>query len=55
MLASGAAASAYAVYRIARRPGQQRSVRAMLPHLLLLVALVAINVYMFAQPMAHRA
>ncbi|OFW59298.1 MAG: hypothetical protein A2133_04885 [Actinobacteria bacterium RBG_16_64_13] len=55
MLAVGALASFYAVYRIATRPGQQRSLRAMWPHMLLLVALVAINVYMFAQPMAHRA
>jgi ferredoxin len=55
MLATGAAASAYVLYRIATRPGQKRPLRALWPHLVLLAALIAINVYMFAQPMSHRA
>ena len=55
MLGIGALASVYAVYRIATRPGVQRRLRVMWPHLVLLATLVAINIYMFAQPMAHRA
>jgi ferredoxin len=55
MLAVGVAASAYAIYRIATRHGRPGSLRAMWPHLVLLALLVAINVYMFAQPMSHRA
>ena len=55
MLAAGAAASAYVLYRIATRPGKKRPLRALWPHLVLLAALIAINVYMFAQPMSHRA
>jgi ferredoxin len=55
MLAAGVAGSAYAVYRIAVRNGKRGAVRAMWPHLMLLALLVAINVYMFTQPMSHRA
>jgi hypothetical protein len=55
MLGAGAVASVYVLYRIATRPGQRRPLRALWPHLLLLVLLIVINVYMFAQPMAHRA
>jgi polyferredoxin len=55
MLAVGAAASAYAIYRIARQPGRVRTIRTLWPHMALLLVLVLVNAYMFAQPMAHRA
>ena len=54
MLAAGAAASAYAAYRIAMQPGRSQALRSLWPHLVLLAILVAVNVYMFPQPMAHR-
>jgi len=55
VLGAGIAATVYAAYRIARSVGGASSWRAFVPQLLLIALLVAINVYMFAQPMAHRA
>lgn len=55
MLGTGAVATVYAAYRIARRAGQARTVRALVPHLFLICLLIAINAYMFTQPMSHRA
>ena len=57
MLAAGVVASVYVAYRIAR-PGSSRVATGwptLVPQLLLIALLVAVNVYMFAQPMAHRA
>ena len=48
-------ATVYAAYRIARSVPVLRSWRALVPQLLLIALLVAVNVYMFAQPMGHRA
>ncbi len=53
MLGAGVAASVYAAYRIARSRSARRLAR-LVPQVLLR-ALVVVNVYMFAQPMAHRA
>lgn len=55
MLAAGVLATAYAAYRIARPEGARVNVRALVPHLVLIAGLALVNVYMFAQPMAHRA
>lgn len=55
MLGAGIAATAYAAYRIARSAHGEAKWRALVPQLLLIALLVAINVYMFTQPMAHRA
>ncbi|MHB0979965.1 MAG: 4Fe-4S binding protein [Thermoleophilia bacterium] len=55
MLGAGAVATAYAAYRIAGRGATRSSMRVLLPHLALIAVLVLVNVYMFAQPMAHRA
>jgi polyferredoxin len=55
MLGAGAIATVYAAYRIARRPGQTRTVRALVPHLFLICLLIAVNAYMFTLPMGHRA
>jgi polyferredoxin len=55
MLGAGAVATVYAAYRIARRASQTRTVRALVPHLFLICLLIAINAYMFTQPMSHRA
>ncbi|MHB1345450.1 MAG: 4Fe-4S binding protein [Thermoleophilia bacterium] len=55
MLGAGAVATAYAAYRIAGRGATRTNIRVLLPHLALIAVLVLVNVYMFAQPMAHRA
>jgi ferredoxin len=55
MLGAGIAASVYAAYRIARSARGAAGWRALVPQLLFIALLVAVNVYMFAQPMAHRA
>jgi polyferredoxin len=55
MLGAGIAATVYAAYRIARSAHGESRWRALVPQLLLIALLVAINVYMFTQPMAHRA
>jgi len=55
MLGAGIAATVYAAYRIARSADGKARWRALAPQLLLIALLVAINVYMFTQPMAHRA
>jgi len=55
MLGAGIAATAYAAYRIAGSAHGASKWRALAPQLLLVALLVAINVYMFTQPMAHRA
>ena len=55
MLGAGAVATVYAAYRIARRAGQTRTVRALVPHLFLICLLIAVNAYMFTLPMSHRA
>ena len=55
MLGAGIAATAYAAYRIAGSVHGAAKWRALVPQLLLVALLVAINVYMFTQPMAHRA
>ena len=54
-LGAGIGATAYAAYRIARSAHGEARWRALVPQLLLIALLVAINVYMFTQPMAHRA
>jgi polyferredoxin len=54
-LGAGIGATVYAAYRIARSAHGEARWRALVPQLLLLALLVAINVYMFTQPMAHRA
>ncbi len=55
MLGAGAVATVYAAYRIARSAGQTRTVRALAPHLFLICLLIAVNAFMFTQPMGHRA
>lgn len=55
MLGAGAIGTFYAAYRIARRAGQTRTIRALAPHLVLICLLIALNAYMFTQPMSHRA
>jgi len=55
MLGAGIAATVYAAYRIAGSAHGTSKWRALVPQLLLVALLVAINVYMFTQPMAHRA
>ena len=55
MLGAGAVATLYAAYRIARGAGHTRTVRALVPHILLICLLIAVNAYMFTQPMGHRA
>jgi polyferredoxin len=55
MLGAGIAATVYAAYRIAGSAHGTSKWRALIPQLLLVALLVAINVYMFTQPMAHRA
>jgi hypothetical protein len=55
MLGAGIAATVYAAYRIAGSAHGTSRWRALVPQLLLVALLVAINVYMFTQPMAHRA
>ena len=55
MLGAGIAATVYAAYRIAASVHGTSKWRALVPQLLLVALLVAINVYMFTQPMAHRA
>jgi ferredoxin len=55
MLGAGIAATVYASYRIARSAHGKAGWRALAPQLLLIALLVAVNIYMFAQPMAHRA
>ena len=54
-LGAGIAATVYAAYRIASSANGKAGWRALVPQLLLIALLVAINVYMFTQPMAHRA
>jgi ferredoxin len=54
-LGAGIAATVYAVYRIAKSSHGRSGWRALIPQLVLIALLVAINVYMFSQPMAHRA
>jgi polyferredoxin len=55
MLGAGIAATVYAAYRIAGSAHGKSRWRALVPQLLLVALLVAINVYMFTQPMSHRA
>jgi hypothetical protein len=55
VLGAGVVATVYAAYRIARSAGGASRWGALVPQFLLIALLVAINVYMFAQPMAHRA
>jgi len=55
MLGAGIAATVYAVSRIAGSAHGEARWRALVPQLLLIALLVAINVYMFTQPMTHRA
>ena len=54
-LGAGIAATVYAAYRIAGNVDGKAKWRALVPQLLLVALLVAINVYMFTQPMSHRA
>jgi hypothetical protein len=54
-LGAGIAATVYAAYRIATTAHGRSGWRALVPQLVLIALLVAINVYMFSQPMAHRA
>ena len=55
MLGAGISATVYAAYRIAGSVHGTSKWRALIPQLLLVALLLAINVYMFTQPMAHRA
>jgi len=55
MLGAGIAATVYASYRIARSAHGRAGRRALVPQFLLIAVLVAVNFYLFAQPMAHRA
>jgi ferredoxin len=55
MLTAGVVATVYASYRIARTAHGSAGVRALIPQLVLIALLVAVNVYMFSQPMMHRA
>jgi ferredoxin len=55
MLGAGIVATVYAAYRIAGSAHGKSRWRALVPQLLLVALLVAINVYMFTQPMSHRA
>jgi len=55
MLGAGAVATVYAAYRIALQGGRTRTVRALVPHLVLICLLIAVNAYMFTLPMSHRA
>ena len=54
-LGAGIAATVYAAYRVSTSTRGKAGWRALVPQLLLVALLVAINVYMFTQPMAHRA
>jgi polyferredoxin len=55
LLGSGIAATIYAAYRIASKTHGRTAWRALIPQLTLVALLLAVNVYMFLQPMAHRA
>lgn len=55
ILGAGVFATVYAAYRISRRNGGKANLGALIPQLALIGVLVAVNIYMFAQPMAHRA
>ena len=55
MLGAGITATVYASYRIARSAHGKAGWRSLVPQLLLIAVLVAVNFYLFAQPMAHRA
>ncbi|MBI4728834.1 MAG: 4Fe-4S binding protein [Acidobacteria bacterium] len=55
VLGAGVVATVYAAYRIARSGGARTNVRALVPQLAMIAVLVAANVYLFSQPMAHRA
>ncbi|MZP29793.1 4Fe-4S binding protein [Heliobacterium undosum] len=52
----GFAGSAYTAYRIARNHYQEqgKTLAALLPHIVFLALILAINVYAFSLPMAHR-
>jgi polyferredoxin len=54
-LGAGIAATVYAAYRIAGSTHGGKGWRALVPQLVLIALLVAVNIYMFSQPMAHRA
>ena len=54
-LGAGIAATVYAAYRVATSEGDKSGWRALAPQLVLIAFLVLVNVYMFSQPMAHRA
>ena len=55
VLGAGIFATVYAAYRIASRTHGRTGWRALIPRLVLIALLLAINIYMFSQPMAHRA
>ena len=52
----GSAGTLYVAYKIARAKEQSatKALKILLPHALLLFIIIAINVYLFALPMAHR-
>jgi ferredoxin len=54
-LGAGIVATVYAAYRIAGKAHGRRGWGALIPQLVLIALLLAINIYMFSQPMAHRA
>jgi len=54
-LGVGVFATVYAAYRISKREDGSTNLRSLAPQLALIALLVAINIYMFAQPMSHRA
>jgi hypothetical protein len=55
MLGAGASATVNAAHRIARRASQTRTVRALVRHIFFICLLIAINAYIFTQPVSHRA
>jgi ferredoxin len=55
VLGAGIVGTVFASYRIARSAHGSSSWRALAPQLALIAVLVAVNVAMFSQPMAHRA
>ena len=55
LVGAGIAATVYASYRIARSAHGKAGWRALIPQLLLIAVLVGVNIYLFSQPMMHRA
>ncbi len=52
---AGIGATVYAAYRLCRSVHGGKRLRALAPQLVLIALLVVVNIYMFSQPMMHRA